>query len=147
MTNREFKRLSRRELIDIIYQLQCSERELAEENQRLKDALVSKETKQLEYGSIAEAVVGLSDIFTIAQETADRYLESIYADNANPQKMLDEANRKAGEILAQAQREGEEIRLQAEREAEEKWNTVNKKIDELLRARGALEYLNGGVER
>jgi FtsZ-binding cell division protein ZapB len=36
MTDKEFKRLSRSQLIDIIYQLQLKQNELEEENRKLK---------------------------------------------------------------------------------------------------------------
>lgn len=147
MTDKEFRKLSRRELIEIIYQLQCEQQALTEENQKLQEALDDRILKQQEYGSIAQAAVGLSDIFSLAQETADRYLESIYAANKNPQQMIDEAKQKAAEILSGAQKEAEEIRAQAERDVEERWTTINKKINDLLRARGVLDYLSTGEEK
>ena len=39
MTDKEFKRLSRAQLIDIIYELQLKQEELAAENERLSKAL------------------------------------------------------------------------------------------------------------
>ena len=43
MTDKEFKRLSRAQLIDIIYQFQLEQEELAAENEKLKKALEGKE--------------------------------------------------------------------------------------------------------
>ena len=42
MTDREFKRLSRSQLIDIIYQLQLKQEEMNAENQRLSGELADK---------------------------------------------------------------------------------------------------------
>ena len=42
MTDKEFKRLSRSELIDIIYQLQLKQEELTADNRKLAKALADK---------------------------------------------------------------------------------------------------------
>ena len=53
MTDKEFKRLSRSQLIEIIYQLQLKEEEMIAENQKLKADLEDKRIRMQEAGNIA----------------------------------------------------------------------------------------------
>jgi len=79
MTDKEFKRLSKGELIEIIYQMKVTETQL---RAALEEANVKLEDRRLKLenaGSIAEAVVRLNGIFETAQKTADEYLEQIYS--------------------------------------------------------------------
>lgn len=126
MTDKEFKRLSRVELIEIIYQLQLDMQQMQKENVELKAALESKQLKISKAGSIAEAVIGLSDIFTIAQAAADQYLGEIQRNNAGMEEqtnaLLSEAKAKAVSIIRQAdayaaatRKEADEMKAQAQR--------------------------------
>ncbi len=80
MTDKEFRKLSRSELIDIIYELRKSEAKLLAQlddaNRRLNERIVTEK----DAGSIADAVIRLTGLFEVAQETADRYVESVKAE-------------------------------------------------------------------
>ena len=54
MTDKEFKRLSRSQLIDIIYQLQLKQEELTADNEKLSKALADKRLRVSKTGNIAE---------------------------------------------------------------------------------------------
>ena len=77
MINKELKRLSRRELVDIIYQLKKNEQEMQEEIEALKTELQDKRIRISTAGSIADAAVSVTNIFSAAQLTADIYLGEI----------------------------------------------------------------------
>ncbi|MBQ5748715.1 MAG: hypothetical protein IIV87_01025, partial [Oscillospiraceae bacterium] len=57
MTDKEFKRLSRAELIEVIYQFQLRQEELIAENKELKQALADKRILVNNSGNIAEAAL------------------------------------------------------------------------------------------
>ena len=82
MTDKEFKRLSRSQLIDIIYQLQIKHEELIQENQNLKEALEDKRTHLRQAGNIAEASLAIHNVMQAAQDAASQYLEEIRAMHA-----------------------------------------------------------------
>lgn len=107
MTDKEFKRLSRVELIEIIYQLKKNEANLLAENTELKKQLADRNVKIANAGSIAEATVAISNIFGVAQQTADNYLRSIYEMGAT-------AEQHAQQIIADAQWQAQMIISQAE---------------------------------
>ena len=77
MMNKELKKMGRRELVDIIYQLKKNEQKLQEELALLQEALQEKRIRFSEVGSIAEAATSITDLFSTAQKTADMYLLEI----------------------------------------------------------------------
>ena len=74
MTDKEFKRLSRAQLIDIIYQLQLQMDKLAEQNRELERELEDKRLRLSNAGNIAEAALKINDCFNSAQRAAEQYL-------------------------------------------------------------------------
>lgn len=103
---KELRKLSRRELVDIIYQLKKNEQEKQEKIDDLEEALQDKRIRISVAGSIAEAAVDISHVFSTAQRTADLYLYEIAAMKADTEKecakMLEDAKKKAEMILAEA---------------------------------------------
>ena len=77
MISKELKRLSRRELVDIIYQLKKNEQEMQEEIESLKNELEDKRIRISTAGSIADAAISVTNVFSAAQTTADLYLREI----------------------------------------------------------------------
>lgn len=110
LTDREFRHLSRSDLLDIIFEYQKQEKIHLAEIEELKQKLSAQEIKISNAGSIAEAVVGLSDIFETAQKTADQYLQAVY--NANVDAELE-----ADRIIEEARLEAELIIKSARKQA------------------------------
>ena len=77
MLGKELKHLSRKELVDIIYQLKKNEDEMKEEIEALKKELEDKHFRLSAAGSIADASVAVTDLLATAQKTADIYLREI----------------------------------------------------------------------
>lgn len=77
MAERRLRNLSRRELIDIIYSLQQKDAEQQKKIEQLEQKLAGRLVVLENAGSIAEAVAGLSEIFQVAQRTADDYIASV----------------------------------------------------------------------
>lgn len=84
MTDRELRRLSRKELIEIIYEMKKSELALKERNAALEKQLSDRSIQIQNAGSIAEAALALSGIFEAAQDAADRYLGAVRASVQQP---------------------------------------------------------------
>ena len=108
MTDKEFKRLSRAQLIDIIYQFQLQIDKLTEQNRKLERELADKRIRLSEAGNIADAALVINDCFRNAQNTADQYLNEIKMihekTEADRQRILAQAQAAAEAILAGAQR-------------------------------------------
>ncbi len=105
MTDKEFRRLSRADLIEIIYELQQNEKKLQGENEELKRQREERQVAVSEAGTLAEVLAKLNGLFEAAQATADGY-------RAEAQRLLEEARRtreEADEYLAEIRRDAARI--------------------------------------
>lgn len=102
MTDKEFKRLNKEQLLDIIYQLQLQVDKLTEQKKELKKALADKRLRISEAGNIADAALEINNCFRSAQNAADQYLNEIKAIRA-------ETEAKRNKIIADAYAEAEAI--------------------------------------
>ena len=108
MTDKEFKRLSRSHLIDIIYQLQLKQEELIADNKKLSKALADRRLRISKAGNIAEATLEIHNVMQAAQDAATHYLEEIRTiRNETEEKcrrLLEKAQKDADDIIAKAQK-------------------------------------------
>lgn len=77
MTDRELRKLNRRELLELLIE---QERELEHLQEMLREAeerTQSREIQISEAGSIAEAALMLNGVFEAAQAAADQYLDNL----------------------------------------------------------------------
>ena len=122
MTDKEFKQLSRPQLIEIIYQLQLQLDSLTEQNQSLEKALEDKRLRISNAGNLAKAALEINNCFRSAQNAAEHYLNEIDAirveTEAECQQMRAEAEEERTRILAQTQTERERILSEAKAEAD-----------------------------
>ena len=130
MTDKEFKRLNRAQLIDIIYQLQLKVDELTEEKQSLEKALEDRRLRIHNAGNIAAAAMELNNCFRSAQSAAEQYLNEIKVLCAEAeeerQKLLTDARAEAARIIEDAKKEQASQRFSYATEFERLW--VNMQI-------------------
>lgn len=108
MTDRELKRLSRADLLEMLI-------ELSKENERLRTELV-KTQQQLadrivlleEAGSIAEASLRLNGIFEAAQNACEQYIENIRVKSERCDQMEKETEEKCARMLEEARGQAEQ---------------------------------------
>ena len=106
MIGKELKRLSRWELVDIIYQLKKNEQENREKIEALEAELQDKRIRISVAGSIAEAATDITQIFFTAQQTADLYLREIAS-------MKEETERECAKLLEAARAQAEMLLAEA----------------------------------
>ena len=107
MINKELKKMGRRELVDIIYQLKKNEQKLQEEVALLREALQEKRIRFSEVGSIAEAATSITDLFSTAQKTADMYLLEISCMKRETEEECAAKIEETGKALAKRISDGE----------------------------------------
>ena len=128
MTDKEFKRLGRAQLLDIIYQLQLQVDELTEKNKRLELALEDRRLRIDNAGSLAAAALEINDFFSNAQVAAEQYLNEIKAlretTEVEQQQLhfqaeaeFSEAQEKANRLVTEAQTEASRLLLEAQERA------------------------------
>ena len=113
MISKELKKLNRRELVDIIYQMKKNEEQMQAEIAALQEALQEKRIRLSEAGSIAEAAVSVTNVFSAAQTTAELYLDEITtmreATKKECEKMIEEANKAVDRVFADARKQCEAL--------------------------------------
>ena len=121
MTDREMKKLSRTQLLEMLLVQSREVSQLREELSRMQTQLDSRKIQVSESGNLAEASLKLSGIFEAAQTAADQYLQNVVA--------LSEATReRCLEMEAQTQRKCEEMIRTAQEESAVFWDSVREKI-------------------
>ena len=97
MTDKQLKRLSRRDLLEMLLELSKENEQIKEENQLLKQKLENRKIDIENCGSIAEAALKLSGIFQAAEEACQLYIENVrqksrIADDETKEKSEDTAS-------------------------------------------------------
>ena len=128
MTDKEFKRLTRPQLIEIIYQLQLQVDELNLKNASLEAELEDRRLRVEKAGNIAYAALEINDCFRNAQKAADQFLDEIKAlredTQAQRQKILEEAREEAKGILENAKAAQSDPRFSFQTEFERMWSNM-----------------------
>lgn len=121
--------------------------DLEKENDDLREQLKRRPTIYSETGSIADAVVELTGIFKVAQETADKYISEVKKANEEAvlraQSILASAELNANGIVEKAKAEAESIRAAAQADVAAKWNQFNSNVSNVLKAHSELSDMLG----
>ena len=138
MISKELKKLSRRELVDVIYQLKKNEQQLQEELAALQQEAQDKRIRLSVAGSIADAAVSLTNIFSTAQVTADLYLQEIICMKSDAEKecakIISEAKKTAADIVADSQKKQAELSMKYKVDYQ-KWQQLRQEIRQLEKAK------------
>ena len=123
---KELRKMSRTELIEIIYALKTNEDDLNKKNETLKAQLGQHKI------DIAEAAFKLNDVFGVAQSAADDYLNAIKDANQKAEQILSEAKEEADALKAQTQAECQQIKEQTNEEIKKRWTDFENRVHEYL---------------
>ena len=138
MFSKELKKLSRRELVEVIYQLKKNDEQRLAQIAELEEALREKRVRISIAGSIAEAAKDITQLFATAQSTADIYLREIACMKEDAQKesaaIIEAAKAQAAEILAQAQQRSGEMNARYEA-LYEKYQVLSAQLQQLEETR------------
>lgn len=77
MTDKELRRLSRGELLELLLEKTKEVEQLREELEQARTQLASREIAIQNAGSIAEAALQLNGVFQAAEQAAAQYLENV----------------------------------------------------------------------
>lgn len=148
MSDRELKRLSRKQLLELLLQLteksEQLQKDLEEANKKLKNRILIKS----EAGSIAEASLKLNGVFDAAENAASQYLYSlkVLSENQDVIKkryeeecrkragaMLRETDKRCKAIEAASRKKADEIIAEAKSRAKIQADEAEKKLNEVKR--------------
>ena len=141
MTDKELKRLSRSELLEMLI-AQMKENEALQSRLELAEAQLNDRQIAVEKaGTLAEASLSLNGVFEAAEAAAQQYLENIERMSGQQETicrdMQAEAEAKAAEIM----REAQEYSKKTHAEADAYWKQIVARARALLKERDALREL------
>lgn len=136
MTDKELKKLSRTDLLEMLIEQSKEIERLREIIKKNEEELQSKRIMINEAGSIAEASLKVNQVFENAQKAADQYLANVCELKEHQSEicaqMEKEARKKCNDMLAQAKIESKAY-----------WTDVSNKLDEyMMRHEGLKELLS-----
>lgn len=143
MTDKELRRLSRSELIDIIYELQKQNQQKDAAYQELQNELEKKTLILSEAGSIAEAALQINDVFKAAQAAADQYVLSVEAMSGEAEKTVAEARLERDRIIREAQEKAKKIEESARNGAALVWNDFQAQVSKTIQQQKELSLSSG----
>ncbi len=155
MTEKELKRLSRRELLEILLEMSEENDTLARRSAELQKKVDDRSLALTRAGSIAEASLQLNGVFEAAQSAAAQYLENVQAMSGNAQSLSDSimerARSESSDMLEKARRESELILSRAKRDADEQYEALRRRVDLYVQSQkdlsGQLSSLMGSGAR
>ena len=139
MTDKDLRRLSRAELLDILYEQRKRYEDSLAENQALRQQLEDRTLRIASAGSIAEAAIQVNGVFEAAQAAADQYLASVKAATADMVQKTDEAQRQREAIMQDAK--ADRILAEAGAQVDARWAEFQKNADALIHAHDELRSL------
>lgn len=143
MTEKELRHLSRKELLEILID---QTKELNEQRETIKDLEAKINSRRItikESGSLAEAVLKLSDFFSDADKAAGQYIENVFINEKESQRVLQEARSEAERIIAEA----EKIKAQKIEEGNLYINKVKRIVSEYLEKQKRMKKPVGDEKR
>ena len=139
MTDKELKRLSRSELLEMLIAQASENEKLKQELEDARTALQDRSIAIDNAGSIAEASLQLNGVFEAAQAAAEQYLVNIRRVNDQQdliaQKLQGDARKKAAAIEAEADEYSRKVHQDAY------WQQVVNKAQALLQDQDSLRQL------
>ncbi len=131
MTDRELKKLNRRELLEMLIaqtrRAEMLEKKLSEVNGRLEDKTLSLK----DAGNLADAVLKLNGVFEAANNASLQYLENIkrmeVECSAECKRLIDEAEEKARIITLEAEEKARQITDEVQKRAQKMISAAEKK--------------------
>lgn len=146
MTDRELKKLSRGDLLQMLLEQSREVQALKERLAAAERALEDRSIRLEKAGSIAEAALQLNGVFEAAQVACRQYVENITRISGQQEQLsrqIEQDSRiRAAQLIADAERQCAALRReteaecadmleQAKEQSRDYWNAVFRRVDEL----------------
>ena len=160
MTDKELKRLSRGELLEMLIQQSKELERLRKQLDAAQTALQNREITINKAGSIAEAALQLNGVFTAAQDACQQYMENICHLSQNQERICAqrdaESQAEAKRIVEEARKESEalehetrmmcaEMVTKAKAESQAYWDEVSRRLVAFSTEHAELQQLLSAV--
>lgn len=160
MTEKELRKLSRVELLEMLSDQSVELKNCREKLAEAESALQKRQIVIDNAGSIAEASMQLSGIFDAAQLACRDYTENLRQLNerqktvcaeleaesrAKADQLINEARQKSEDMMRDTKAECDAMRRKAQEDARQYWDEVSAKLEAFYDARNGLRELMSAV--
>ena len=139
MTEKELRRLSRADLLEMLIDQSEQLQELKTKYEQAEQALQQRQLSIQNAGSIAEAALQLSGVFDAAQDAADQYLDNVRALAEHEERRTQAIMEQSGRMLLEAEKRCEKMEAEtkiacaemvakAKAESQAYWEEVQSKL-------------------
>ncbi len=167
MTNKELRKLSRKDLLELLISQGRERDDLQTELEQVKAMLKNRQLCIEQAGSIADAALQLNGVFEAAQAAAQQYLENIRKRSEQIEEtcakreaacakleadtrqkinlQLKEAAQEAQAMEAETRRKCQDMEAEAKEKSEAYWAEVSRRLEKLYQEHDELkEWLDSG---
>ena len=130
MTDKELRRLSRSDLLELLISQTEENQALKTRVAQLEDQLNDRRIAVAEAGSIAEASLKLNGVFAAAEEAARQYLENIQRIQQEQEASSQSLREKAGQEAEAIRQEAEAYSQKLRGEADAYWKQIEERAAE-----------------
>lgn len=152
MTDKELRKLSRAELLEMLITVSKENEMLRTQIEKQDTLLKEREISLSRAGSIAEAALELNGVFTAAEAAAAQYLENVRGQEdicqrmeegakEEAEKIVAEAQQRAGVIEARAKQSAVMMETQAKQRADAYWAAVSRRLEEFYEEHKGLQEM------
>lgn len=124
MTDRELRKLSRADLLELLLEQLKENEQLRAELEAARAKLTERKIDIDKAGSIAEASLQLNGVFQAAQDACTQYIENIEQLSARQEQACAQMKR-------ESQAECDRMIADARRQSQAYWNDVSRKVQEV----------------
>lgn len=139
MTEKELKKLSRRELLEMLILQTRRVEELEADINELNDKLQARELSVKNAGSIAEASLKISSVFEDADSAAQIYLENVKKLSGEGEDLSKQLEEEGREKALRLLRDTELLCREREQRADEYCENAFRKLEQFLNAHEGLK--------
>ena len=129
MTDKELKKLSRTELLEMLITVTKENEDLRAEIDRVRSQLDERLITLDEVGSIAEASLKLNRVFEAAEDAAAQYIHNVMYHDQICDQLRKKAEDEAEMTLRLAKQKAAEIEETARKQAQAYWDEVSSRLD------------------
>ena len=145
MTDKELKKLSRAELLEMLIAQSKRADELQEKMEKAEAELNSRQLKVDEAGSIAEASLRLNGVFEAAQAASEQYLDNIRLLQERQEEICAkrdaESKEEAERLLADTKESCDKMLTEAKQASESYWAEVSERLENFYAEHAGLREL------
>ena len=134
MTDRELRKLSRAELLELLLEQMRENERLQTELETARKQLAEKKLEIDEAGSIAEASLRLNGVFQAAQDACAQYIENIEQLSARQEQVC-------AQMLRETQTKCDRMVEDARSQSQAYWDDVSRKVQEVTNSYAELRTI------